>query len=49
MNQSDHLPLLISIYIDVPRGMLDNPTVINSLSTVRAQHSIGPFRYYGLC
>ena len=49
MNQSDHLPLFIYIDIDVPTGMLDNPTVVNSLSTVRAQHSMGPFRYYGLC
>ena len=36
MNQSNHLPLFISIDIEVPTDTLDNPSVINPFSTVRA-------------
>ena len=40
MNQSDHLPLFISIDIEVPTGTLDNSTVIKPFSTVRAQRQL---------
>ena len=40
MNQSDHLSLFISIDIEVPTGMLNNPTVINPCSTVRAPRQL---------
>ena len=40
MNQSDHLPLFISIDIEVPTDTLDNPTVINPFSTVRAPRQL---------
>ena len=38
MNQSDHLPLFISI--EVPTGTLDNPTVINPCSAVKAPRQL---------
>ena len=40
MNQSDHLPLFISIDIEVPTGTLDNPTVINPCSAVKAPRQL---------
>ena len=40
MNQSDHLPLFISIDIEVPTDTLDNSTVINPFSTVRAPRQL---------
>ena len=40
MNQSDHLPLLNSIDIEVPTGTLDNSTVINPFSTVKAPRQL---------
>ena len=39
MNQSDHLPLFISIDIEVPTDTLDNSTV-NPFSTVRAPRQL---------
>ena len=40
MNQSDHLPLFISFDIEVPTDTLDNSTVINPFSTVRAARQL---------
>ena len=40
MNQSDHLPLFISIDIEVPTGTLDNPTAINPCSAVKAPRQL---------
>ena len=40
MNQSDHLPLFISIDIEVPTGTLDHPTVINPCGAVRAPRQL---------